>query len=121
MPPSLYKFFAIIFIFLGEALAIFAEMVAARTKISSFQNISKIFFSTFIFIVAGGLLLILGYILGFKEFKNIWIVSVISITSILIIEPILAFAIFRQLPTRGAILGLVLGILGFLSALFWKQ
>jgi hypothetical protein len=55
---------------------------------------------------------------GLKIFKNIWIVSVISITSILIIEPFIAYFIGGQLPTKGAIIGLVFGVLGFAAALF---
>ena len=57
---------------------------------------------------------------AFKAFKNIWIVSVISITSILLIEPVLAYFIFDQLPTKGAAIGLVLGAIGLYLALFYK-
>jgi hypothetical protein len=71
----------------------------------------------FIIIVFAGVFLIVGYMMGFSAFKNIWIVSVASITSILIIEPILAYTVFQQLPTKGAIIGLILGILGFISSM----
>ena len=67
----------------------------------------------------GGGLVVAGYMTGFKAFKNIWIVSVISIASILLVEPIMNYFIVGQLPTRGALVGLVLGAGGLFSALFF--
>jgi hypothetical protein len=105
-------------IFSGEALAICAEMIAARSNFVTSQLFLKVFLKIFLIIIIGGVFLIFGYTLGFNTFKNIWIVSVISITSILVIEPILAFTIFHQLPTKGAIAGLVFGAIGFISTIF---
>jgi hypothetical protein len=56
---------------------------------------------------------------GYRVFKNIWIVSAISITSILITEPILNYLIFHELPTKGALAGLILGVIGFVLALLF--
>jgi len=114
------KILAIILILLGETITIYAEMLLARNNFSNSPSFSKIFWLPFLIMVIGGTLLITGYFVGFGAFKNIWIVSVISITSILIIEPILAFTIFHQLPTKGATLGFVFGTLGFIVALFIK-
>jgi hypothetical protein len=114
---SLYtKILVIALIFAGEALSIYAEMYGAKMyAISPFlQTILKLLL---VIAVAGGFL-VAGYMFGFNVFKNIWIVSVISITSILIVEPILAYTIFKQLPTKGALIGLILGAAGFVSALF---
>jgi hypothetical protein len=36
------------------------------------------------------------------------------------VEPLLDFVIFRQLPTKGALIGLILGILGFASTILIK-
>lgn len=66
--------------------------------------------------LAGGLL-IAGYMIGVRAFQNIWIVSAVSITSILVIEPVLDYVVFQQLPTTGAVIGLVFGAAGFLAAL----
>jgi len=112
------KILVIFLVFLGETLAIYAEMIAARTHFVTSQPFLQIFLKMFLMIVVAGGFLIAGYMLGLSAFKNIWIVSVTSITSILIMEPILAYTIFQQLPTKGAIIGLILGILGFLSAMF---
>ena len=105
------KVLSILLLFLGEGFAIYAEMIAAR----NLNLVGRPFLSTFlkmffVIIIAGGFL-IAGYMLGFKSFQNIWIVSAASITSILIIEPILAWTIFQQLPTKGALLGLIFGVL----------
>jgi hypothetical protein len=69
-------------------------------------------------ITVAGFLLLTGYILGLAAFKNIWIVSAISISSILIFEPAMDYIVTQQLPTRGALVGLIFGALGIVSALF---
>jgi hypothetical protein len=114
------KTFAIILILFGEMITIYAEMLLAKNNFSNPPSFSKIFWQPFFIMVLGGTLLITGYFTGFGAFKNIWIVSVISITSILIIEPVLAYTIFHQLPTKGALIGLVLGALGFVSTMFLR-
>ncbi len=73
----------------------------------------------FSIITLAGAFLILGYMLGYSAFKNIWIVSAASITSILIMEPILGFLFFRQMPTTGATIGLILGAVGFITTLLF--
>ncbi|HLF54661.1 MAG TPA: hypothetical protein VI612_02995 [Candidatus Nanoarchaeia archaeon] len=114
---SLYaKIIVIVLLFVGEALSIYAEMLGARTFDGSNLFI-HVFLKMFLIIALAGGFLIAGYMLGFSAFKNIWIVSAASITSILIIEPILAYTIFHQLPTKGAFIGLILGAIGFLATL----
>ena len=95
-------------------------MLLARNNFLNSPPFLKIFWQPFLIMVIGGTLLITGYFVGFGAFKNIWIISVISITSILIIEPVLAYTIFHQLPTKGALIGLILGALGFISTMFFK-
>ena len=108
----------IILILLGEGFAIYSEMAAAKQINQSKNNFHKIFLKMILIATIAGILLILGYTLGYQSFKNIWIVGVISITSILILEPILAFTIFKEFPTKGAIIGFTLEILGFLATIF---
>jgi hypothetical protein len=111
-----YKIAAIVILFLGEALSVYAEMIAARAHTSTNHSFMAIFFKGFIMIVFAGAFLIVGYMLGYKFFKNIWVVSALSITSILIMEPLIGYLVFQQLPTRGAVLGLILGAAGFVAA-----
>jgi len=115
-----FKIGVIMIIVIGEALAIYAEMLGAKTNAVSSQPFLQIFLKVFLIAAIAAGFLVSGYMFGYKTFKNIWIVSVVSITSILIIEPILAYTIFQQLPTKGALIGLGFGILGFVSALFLK-
>ena len=114
----LYKLFVIIIIFAGEALAIYAEMVGARQF--SDKVFVQLFLKMFLIMTSGGIFLVAGYMIGYKHFQNIWIVSAISVTSILIIEPFLAYSLFHQLPSRGALLGFIFGSVGFAVTLLWN-
>ncbi|TSD02657.1 MAG: hypothetical protein Athens071416_593 [Parcubacteria group bacterium Athens0714_16] len=102
-----------------EALSIYAEMVIARSNSIASQPFLQIFSKMFLMITLAGGFLLAGYMLGFKSFKNIWIVSAISITSILIVEPILAWTIFQQMPTTGAMIGFALGAIGLFISIFF--
>ena len=110
------KLLVIVLIFLGESFSIYAEMIAARAYAPSNPFIQIFLRAFFVITIAGGIL-VLCYMFAFSIFKNIWVVSVISITPILIMEPTLAYAIFHQLPTKGALIGFVLGAIGFVSTI----
>lgn len=42
----------------------------------------------------------------------------VSVTSLLLLEPLVIWALFQQMPGRGALIGFCLGALGMLSAVF---
>ena len=109
----LLKIVSILLLFFGESLAIYAEVVSAR----EFQNnlFGQVFLKMFLIMTLAGGFLIAGYMLGFKSFKDIWVVSVISVVSIIFMEPVINYMIFQELPTTGTAVGLTLGILGLLS------
>src|SRR4051812_18254365 len=113
------KILILLSVFLGEGVAIYAEMSSAKHSDQGMGFIPN-FFQALVFIVVAGALLIAGYMYGLKVFQNIYIVSVMSITSILLLEPLLAYLIIHQLPTKGAVIGLILGAFGLFSALFIK-
>jgi len=119
MNPTYSKILVIALLFVGEALSIYAEMVGAKSGNIASQPFFSVFAKMFLIITIAGGFLIAGYMLGFKAFESIWIVSVASITSILIVEPILAYAFFQQMPTTGAVIGLILGVIGFAFAIFF--
>jgi len=119
MDSAYTKIAVLILLFIGESLSIYAEMVGARSSHIASQPFLQIFLKMFLLITLAGGFLIAGYMLGFKAFKNIWIVSVASITSILIVEPLLAWTIFKQAPTSGAIVGFILGAIGLFVSLFF--
>jgi hypothetical protein len=104
------KILGIVLLVIGEALSIYIELSLAK-------NNSNLLIMVLVFTAATPFLLY-GYMWGYSAFKSIWVVSIISITSILIIEPVLCYSIFKELPTKGALMGLVFGILGFISAIF---
>ncbi|HOX60543.1 MAG TPA: hypothetical protein PLV72_00870 [Candidatus Magasanikbacteria bacterium] len=119
MPQTLFKILVLSLIIIGEAVMIYAEMSGAKEHFATAQTFWQIFLRMLIFIVIGGGFLISGYILGINAFKNIWVMSVVSITSIIILEPILGWTFFAQLPTTGAVIGFVLGVIGLFAAIFF--
>lgn len=115
-----FKFLIIAMIFVAESASIYSEILSAKQFDGSQASFWRTFIKLTIFTFIFATLIMVGYMFGQKTFKNIWIVSVISITSILIAEPILAWYIFKQLPTKGSVIGLALGALGFMATLFIK-
>jgi hypothetical protein len=108
------KLIVVLLIFLGESVAIYSEVVAAKninTFTVTFWKMSGV-------MALAGLLLIAGYMFGLKYIQNIWVIGAVSIASIIIMEPLITYLLFHELPSRGALMGFVLGILGLLSALF---
>lgn len=120
MESLFFKILSIVLIAFGEGLAIYAEISSAKINSTASASFWPTFSRALIIIIIAGGLLVTGYMIGFKSFRNIWIVSIISITLIFVIEPTLDYLIFKQLPTRGATIGLILGILGFFTTLFYK-
>jgi hypothetical protein len=120
MESVLSKVFVVALIIFGEGVGIYAEIMGAKNdQASASGTFWPIFLKMFLLIALAGGILIIGYILGIRTFKNIWIVSAISITAILIIEPVIAWTMFHQKPTFGAAAGLVLGTIGlFMSIIF---
>lgn len=114
------KIISIVLLVLGESLAIYAEMIAARSHADTARPAVHIFFLGLITITIASGFLIAGYMIGYRSFQNIWVVSVASITAILIAEPILAYALFHEMPTKGAAIGLVLGAAGFVATVAVK-
>lgn len=115
MAAAMKSLFPIVLLLIGESVYIVAELlIADLAKQSHFPY--RAFAALFGVTIISGLLIILGYYFGYKSFRNIWVVSALSIGSVLIAEPTVSWIIFREMPTRGAAVGLGLGILGILSA-----
>ena len=115
-----FKILAVLLIVLGEAFALYAEVGAMRGQGAAAALSSSVFWRAAIPMTLGGLLLIAGYMAGYVGYRDAWIVGAISVCSIIIFDPLITYALFRELPHRGAAVGIVLGFLGMLSALFWK-
>jgi hypothetical protein len=112
------KIASLLLIFAGEVLSIGAELVGSKRAAEAGAHYWSVFTLMFLVITLGGALLVGGYMLGYLHYKNIWVVTALSIGSILIVEPLLAFVLFHQAPTLGAWVGLTLGALGIAATLF---
>jgi hypothetical protein len=66
-------------------------------------------------ICIAGISLVLAYWLGYQGTGNIWVVTVASLTLLLILEPIVIYAMLKELPGRGAIIGFSLGAAGLIA------
>ena len=109
--------FILALIFSGEALAILAEVVGAKREAKRDRHLERVFGFMVVIITFGGAVSLGGYMLGIALVQNIWIISVASIASELVIEPFVDYALLKQLPTRGAALGFLLGASGMILAL----
>ena len=92
-------------LFLGETLAIYGELLAAK---------GRPFFGLLIGL-PGWPLLVWGYWAGCRA-GGIWRVTAASIGSILIAEPLLVILMFREIPERNALIGCLLGAAGIVVA-----
>jgi len=118
MNETLIKFAGGIALFFGEVLAIYSEMIAARTAKEHGLTPLLALWMLLLIVIAGGLLLA-GYYFGYLSNKNIWVVTVISLGSILIAEPLLILFFFKEMPTTGAWVGLACAVIGMLAALLF--
>lgn len=110
------KIIPIILLFLGESLAIYSEVVAAKSP----ELFGATFWKMCLMMAGAGMLLIAGYVLGMKYIDDIWVVGTVSIASIIIAEPLITYFIFRELPTKGPLIGLVLAVAAIFCAVFIK-
>lgn len=110
----MYTLLSVILIFVGESLSIIAELVGSRRIVN--ESFAGVFWPMFVLITIGGACLITGYMVGYLYTKNIWLIFVISIGSIVIVEPLIAYGLFRTLPTAGSLIGIVLGACGIAAA-----
>ncbi|MDR3571542.1 MAG: hypothetical protein P4L81_05100 [Candidatus Pacebacteria bacterium] len=110
----MYLALAIVLVFAGETFSIIAELLASKNMEA---GAAFAFWTMFILIAAAGGCLVGGYMLGYEQLKNIWIVTAISVGSIVIVEPIITYLVFHQFPTAGATIGLGLGFAGIFASL----
>ena len=110
------KLLVFLAIVIGEILMIYAEISGARDNAAAVHG--SLLWKVYIIGAIGIWITLTGYIFGIYVYKNIWVVTVVSIVTILLVEPPIAYFMTHQSPTRGAIVGFVLGALGLLATLF---
>ena len=113
------KLISIGLLFFGEALIIYAEILSAKMFYTQSRPFWFVLSRVGLVALISTFMLLCGYMFGLQAFKNIWVVTVISITSILLAEPILTYTVTQELPAKGATLGLILGLIGLILTLVW--
>ncbi|CAH0204554.1 hypothetical protein E3Z27_18500 [Pseudomonas mediterranea] len=98
----------------GEFCAIYSEVVVAKLAQTGSASWGAVSFPLALMCFAG-ICLLAAYWLGYVAVGDIWIVTVVSVTSLLLLEPVVVWSLFHETPGRGALIGFVLGALGMLS------
>jgi len=109
-----YMLLALLLMVFGEILTIYSEVYAAKLPAKVSEN-PGMFVKPMGWICVAGISLVLAYWLGYQATGNIWVVTVASLTLLLILEPIVIYAMLRELPQRGAVIGFVLGAIGLIA------
>jgi hypothetical protein len=112
------QYFVIASIFLGESLVVYAEVLGAKLHGMLGYSFQASILWSLIPGVLGTILLIVGYALGLKLFQNIWVVSALSVGTLLVIEPALNYFFVGQAPGLGSGIGFIFGVLGLLAVTF---
>jgi len=110
------KCVSLIFIVVGEIFSVYSQVGTAALKP---QERSWLRTSPFLLLTwaLGGLFLISGYVLGKQAFNGVWAITAISVTSILMVEPMMLLALLAQRPSWAEINGFVCGAIGLVITL----
>ena len=99
----------------GEILTIYSEVYASKLPGRPMET-PLMLLKPMILISIAGISLVFAYWLGYQGTGNIWVVTVASLTLLLILEPIVIYAMLKELPERGALIGFFLGAAGLIAA-----
>jgi hypothetical protein len=116
MRNQYYMAASLILMVFGEILTIYSEVYASKLPDRSLDS-PLIFVKPIVLISIAGISLIFAYWLGYQATGNIWIVTVASLTLLLILEPIVIYAMLKELPERGALIGFILGATGLIATI----
>ena len=96
----------IVALIFGESLSIYGELLIAK---------GNVYWWLLPMGIVSWVALLYGYWSGYKA-GGIWAVTAVSIGSIVVIEPILVWMMFHEMPSRNALIGCVFGLLGIVFA-----
>ena len=116
MKSSHYLIASMVLMVFGEILTIYSEVYASKLFGRVIEN-PELFIKPILLICIAGISLIFAYWLGYQGTGNIWVVTVASLTLLLILEPIVIYAMLKELPGPGALIGFILGAIGLLATL----
>lgn len=115
MKNHYYMIAALILMIFDEILTIYSEVYASKLPGRPMET-PLMFLKPMILISIAGISLVFAYWLGYQGTGNIWVVTVASLTLLLILEPIVIYAMLKELPERGAVIGFFLGAAGLIAA-----
>lgn len=98
-------FLVIVCLFIGEVLSIYGELLAAKER----PILGTVYG------LIGWPFLIFGYWFGYKN-NGIWQITAVTLGCVIIVEPILVWAMFHEYPGHNALIGCILGALGIIVA-----
>lgn len=104
MKNHCYMIAGLILMIFGEILTIYSEVYASKIPGRPMET-PLLFLNPMILISIAGISLVFAYWLGYQGTGNIWVVTVVSLTLLLILEPIVIYAMLKELPERGALIG----------------
>lgn len=105
-------------IFLGELLVIYSEQIGAKLYGVGTYSFGVAFAYTLVPAIVGALLLVIGYMLGVRLQQNIWAITALSLSSILIVEPLFNYFYIGHIPELGSFVGFIFGVLGIFAVTF---
>jgi hypothetical protein len=114
MKNHYYVIASLILMIFGEILTIYSEVYASKLPGRPMET-PLMFLKPMILISIAGISLVFAYWLGYQGTGNIWVVTVASLTLLLILEPIVIYAMLKELPERGALIGFFLGAAGLIA------
>lgn len=114
MKSQYYLTMSLALMVFGEVLTIYSEVYASKLPGHPFET-PLMFLKPITLICIAGISLVLAYWLGYQGTGNIWVVTVASLTLLLILEPIVIYAMLKELPGRGAIIGFSFGAAGLIA------
>lgn len=114
MKSHYYLTLSLALMIFGEVLTIYSEVYASKLPGHPIDT-PLAFLKPMLLISIAGICLVFAYWLGYQGTGNIWVVTVASLTLLLILEPIVIYAMLKELPGRGAIIGFLLGAAGLIS------
>ena len=106
------KFLILFLIFLGEAIGVYLEIdLASKFKVNgSFGDILRYVLILSPVLILCLVLLLFGYIYGYRNFQKIWVVTIISWSSIVVVETFLNYLILHEIPKGRTLIGGILAI-----------
>lgn len=106
------KFAVLAAIFGGEFIGVFLEIFLANKfrASGSFPHIFKNLLLLIPLFIISFFLLLLGYIYGFRAYQRIWVITIVSWSSIVLVEPVLNYFLFHELPSGNTLLAAILAL-----------